>query len=423
MASKSWLNHQVTLMLLFITWRESMHCNGLTVDPPQDLVISDPGHLGHLLITWSPPASLINREECAILYQLEYFDTYSNSWSAVRTPRRMYSAQFDLMKDVTVRVYTFLSGPCTNGTMIKSKSYTEVIQKPLSTGVVGSAVQDIVCVYHNMKYVECSWGKSPKMPDNSQQTLYFWHKELEQAEECPKYLYSSGARSGCNFSGKSLPEFTNINFCVNGSSSEGPLKPTFISLQIQNQVKPETTEKLHLQTGPDMQLELHWDGPSGRIPGHCLEWEVEQNQEGSDGKISSKISIKQTSLTLPSIHENQRQCFRVRSRLHKYCADKSFWSEWSRLTCHPVDRGGGRNNTPQTPRGKQAKTQAIRAPNSPQNTTDPTPRSPETATRPTQGGTSKGTQRQHPPGRGKPTDGQGTGGPAAQPKATNPGTI
>ena len=51
-------------------------------------------------------------------------------------------------------------------------------------------------------------------------------------------------------------------------------------------VKPDVTEKLHLQTGPDAQLELRWDAPVGRIPGHCLEWEVEHSQEGADGKIA-----------------------------------------------------------------------------------------------------------------------------------------
>ncbi|XP_029303181.1 interleukin-13 receptor subunit alpha-2 isoform X2 [Cottoperca gobio] len=299
-------------------------------------MILDRGHLGQLEITWSPPASLSNMTECSQLYQLEYFNTYRDSWTAIRMAKRRHSAQFDLMKDVRVRVYTLLSGPCTNGTMIKSSSYAELVQKPPSIGVVGTAIQDFVCVYHNMKYVECKWGNSPKMPAKSLQSLYFWHKKLEQAEECPKYLLLSGTRSGCDFTGNSLPEFTHINFCVNGSSPEGPLKPIFISLQIQNHVKPETTEKLHLQKGPDAQLELHWDGPAGRVPGHCLEWEVERSQEGSDGKIAlQQISTKQMTLTLPSIHDAQRNCFKVRSKLHNYCADKSFWSEWSSPTCQP----------------------------------------------------------------------------------------
>ncbi|XP_069002648.1 interleukin-13 receptor subunit alpha-2 isoform X1 [Embiotoca jacksoni] len=337
MASKSWLCHPAGLMLLLITWRDSMHCYGFTVDPPEDLAVSDPGHLGHLEITWGPPGSLTNMTECSTLYQLEYFNTYRDSWTAIRMNRRTFSAQFDLMKDVRVRVYTLLDGRCTNNTMIQSTSYTELIQKPPSTGVVGTEVQDFMCIFHNMEYMDCKWRRCTKMPANSQQNLYFWHKHLEQAVECPKYILSSGFRSGCNFSGNSLPEFTDINFCVNGSSPEGPLKPTFVSLQIQNHVKPEITEKLHLQSGPDTQLELHWESPAGKVPEHCLEWEVEHSQEAPGGKLPSKqiVPTQVWSLTLPSSHNDERSCFRVRSKVNKYCADKSFWSDWSRPTCHP----------------------------------------------------------------------------------------
>ncbi|KAK5887540.1 hypothetical protein CesoFtcFv8_016136 [Champsocephalus esox] len=334
MASVSWM----AVMLLLITCRESKHCDGLTVDPPNDLVISDLGHFGHLQISWSPPAGQINETECSHLYQLEYFNSYSDSWSPIRTFKRTHTAQFDLMKDVRVRVYTLLRGPCTNDTLIKSSSYTEVVQKPPSTGV-GTPVQDFVCVYHNMKYVECNWGRSPKLPANSQQHLYFWHKELEQAEECPTYVKTGETRSGCNFTESSLPEFTDINFCVNGSSQEGPLKPAFVSLQITNQVKPGTTEKLDLRTDPDAHLDLRWNSPAGRVPAHCLEWKVEHNQEGPDGKITSQqILTNQKSLKLSSIHDTQRNCFRVRSKLSKYCANKGFWSEWSPQTCQPEKR-------------------------------------------------------------------------------------
>ncbi|XP_040907293.1 interleukin-13 receptor subunit alpha-2 isoform X2 [Toxotes jaculatrix] len=333
MASKSAVTHQAALMLLLMTWRGSIHCDGYTVDPPENLVILDPGHLGHLEITWSPPASMINMTECPKRYQLEYFNTYKDSWTAVRTSKRSYRAQFDLMKDVRVRVYTLLSGPCTNGTMVESTNYTELVQKPPSTGVVGATVKDFVCVFHNMENMECTWERSPKMPANSQQKLYFWHKKLERAEECPKYIFSGGFRSGCNFTENALPLFTDINFCINGSSSEGLLKPMFTSLQMQNQVKPGTTEKLHLQAGPDAQLEVHWELPVGMDSGRCLEWEVQQ--EGSDGKTAS-ILTKEMKLTLPLIHDHERNCFRVRSKLHKYCADRSFWSEWSHPTCYPA---------------------------------------------------------------------------------------
>ncbi|GLD46878.1 interleukin-13 receptor subunit alpha-2-like isoform X1 [Lates japonicus] len=169
-----------------------------------------------------------------------------------------------------------------------------------------------------------------------QRNLYFWHRELEQAEECPKYIFSGGVRSGCDFTGKALPDFTDINFYINGSSPQGPLKPTYASLQIQNHVKPGTAEKLHLQTGPDMHLEIQWERPVGSVPGQCLEWEVEYSQEGPDGKITSQqIFTEEMNLTLPLNDDYRKSCVRVRSKLHKYCVNKGLWSEWSHPACHP----------------------------------------------------------------------------------------
>lgn len=55
-------------------------------------------------------------------------------WQTSRTPMTTYSAQFDLSKDVQIRVYTILNGECTNNTMIKSENYAEMVLKPPSTG-------------------------------------------------------------------------------------------------------------------------------------------------------------------------------------------------------------------------------------------------------------------------------------------------
>lgn len=52
-------------------------------------------------------------------------------------------------------------------------------------------------------------------------------------------------------------------------------------------MKPETSEALHLQVVSDVQLKLHWDVPAGRVPAHCLEWEVEHTWEDDDGKVAS----------------------------------------------------------------------------------------------------------------------------------------
>lgn len=55
-------------------------------------------------------------------------------WQVLRTSKMSHSAQFDLSKDILVRAYTVIDGPCTNNTIHTSKNYTELIQKPPRTG-------------------------------------------------------------------------------------------------------------------------------------------------------------------------------------------------------------------------------------------------------------------------------------------------
>lgn len=55
-------------------------------------------------------------------------------WQVLRTTKNSYSAQFDLSKDVLVRVYTLMDGPCTDNKMRMSENYTQLDQKPPSTG-------------------------------------------------------------------------------------------------------------------------------------------------------------------------------------------------------------------------------------------------------------------------------------------------
>ncbi|XP_038145072.1 interleukin-13 receptor subunit alpha-2 [Cyprinodon tularosa] len=324
------------LMLIFLTWRGGMPCCAITVDPPEDLAVLDSGRLGRLEIVWRLPSSLMNMTKCQLQYQLEYFNAYKNKWEVLRTLSTTYSAQFDLSKDVQVKVFTILNGECTNNKMIKSKDYSELVVKPPNTGIWDTEATDFTCMYHNMENLECIWTSSQRTPASAQQNLFFWHRLLEQAVECPSYIFSGGVRKGCNFTGKPLPEFSDIYFCVNGSSSKGPLKPAYFSLQIQNHVKTAAPDKLNLQTRPDRHLEISWENPAGKFSVDCLEWEVRHHHVGADGTISSKqIHARNPSLTLTFNNSSEINCFKVRSRLNSYCVDKSIWSDWSPETCHP----------------------------------------------------------------------------------------
>lgn len=92
-----------------------------------------------------------------------------------------------------------------------------------------------------LDYSSPNWNKTFHTSVSlTRHTLSRWfrfcrHRGLDVAAECPRYIVmSGGARRGCNFTESSLPDFTDINLCVNGSSPEGPLRPKFMSVQIQN---------------------------------------------------------------------------------------------------------------------------------------------------------------------------------------------
>lgn len=96
------------------------------VDPPEDITIRDPGFLGYLEISWSPPANRTNAKDCPELYQLEYFNTYQGSWSV---SAELYS------KHILTRVY-YLS---------KISQLTNLIYDRLSGRRWGHSVLSLTC--------------------------------------------------------------------------------------------------------------------------------------------------------------------------------------------------------------------------------------------------------------------------------------
>ncbi|XP_061817571.1 interleukin-13 receptor subunit alpha-2 [Nerophis lumbriciformis] len=324
-------------MLLLTFCMMEVHCSGIQVDPPEEIQLIDRGHLGYLEITWSLPVSLIDMQECPIRYQLEYYNIRVQKWTVIKTIHRTYSDQFDLTKDIRVIVYTLLGGHCTNNTWVRSANYTELVQNLQSTGLQSSGVKNIRCVFYNMENMICEWKRNITSPSSLQLYLYYWHSELEKTEECPDYIATNGVRSGCNFTRRPLPLFTDVNLCVNGSSPKGPLKPTYASIQIQNFVKPDPADKPHLLSHTP--LKLTWNKPYGKVPEHCLEYELEHIRVNPGGQYESeRISTMLTSQTFPTSGE-ERNCFKVRCKLHTYCAEESFWSKWSDQTCYGTKKG------------------------------------------------------------------------------------
>ncbi|KAJ8348197.1 hypothetical protein SKAU_G00267860 [Synaphobranchus kaupii] len=315
-----------TLLVLQLNWNQFIAAYGITVLPPADLLVIDPGFLGQLLIRWTLPSSL-EMVNCSVRFQLQYFNTYEDRWTTIRTTDLSYNAQFDLEKDVRVRVHTLLGGPCVNGSEVQSPG-AEVVLKPPDKGSTGSKIKSLSCVFYWREFMECTWEKGEDEPEHPHYHLFYWHREMEMTMECPRYIESNGVRTGCSFPGDSLLEFTEFNICVNGSSADEPLRPAYFTLQIQNLVKPAAIETVSLEAQPNGLFHLEWLPSEGRIFDVCLEYEVESRQTDMLRNIT-----RETTFTSLSMDPSRTICFRVRSRVHQFCADISFWSEWSHPSC------------------------------------------------------------------------------------------
>ncbi|CAL9685619.1 unnamed protein product [Knipowitschia caucasica] len=296
-----------------------------TVDPPEKVTVTDPGHLGSLHIHWGPR---LHRARCSVLYEVHYYDSSSSKWTSIRTSLNSVTAQFDLAQEVKVRVYTVFSGECVEGGITRSQNYTEVVQKPDRRGI--DCFQAVTCVYFNMEHLVCHWKKNAEIPGKAQEKLYYWHRQLGHAKECPRYITSGGERTGCIFSGIDIPTFTDLNLCVN-ASSEQPIRALYSTLQIQNHVKPDAPTQVSVDTAAERQLKAHWNSPSGRIPHHCLLWQLQTSRNGRN--TFSLIPSSDATVMLP-LPDFENICLKVRSKLNKYCADSGVWSDWSPSVCY-----------------------------------------------------------------------------------------
>uniref|UniRef100_A0A8C1N4F9 Interleukin 13 receptor, alpha 2 n=1 Tax=Cyprinus carpio TaxID=7962 RepID=A0A8C1N4F9_CYPCA len=332
----AWLSAFALLLLTQepVSTSEVTAC-GVAVDPPANIEITDPGFLGYLSIHWTLPTSLQNLTGCTVRYQLRYYDTYEERWRSVRTVKLTYAAQFDPEKPIKVRILTVLKCACTNGTEVQGEE-KEWVYTPEPTGVAESRIRDFHCVYYGKEYMECTWESGPGQPPDSQHYLYYWHREMDETKECPEYIIFSEGRRGCRFPRESLLEFSKFNLCVNGSSPAGSLKMAYFSIEVQNYVKPTVVSSVHVSE-IDGELKLDWSPPSGQVPEHCLEYEVESSTTMENGKQKQENMVLQnledTSYSVPREVESQKTCFRIRSKVNMYCADGGFWSDWSQTKC------------------------------------------------------------------------------------------
>lgn len=66
--------------------------NCISVNPPQDFEIVDPGLLGYLYLQWKPPVVVENFKECTLEYELKYRNGDSDKWKVSKA--RLVTAEW-----------------------------------------------------------------------------------------------------------------------------------------------------------------------------------------------------------------------------------------------------------------------------------------------------------------------------------------
>ncbi|XP_072914548.1 leucine-rich repeat and calponin homology domain-containing protein 2-like isoform X7 [Hemitrygon akajei] len=301
-----------------------------TVDPPTDVQIIDPGHLGPLHIHWKPPLSLAGKIICMVRYMLFYCNVDSTNCKHVVTGQLKHTDGFNLNKGIIVKIQTLVKEQCENGSEIHSK-WVEKEYWPYKEGHVDSKVKNLQCVVYNMQYMDCLWENGSNVPHDINYRLHYWHHKLDQAMECKTYIKSEGHNIGCHFNEDSLIEFTDFNICINGSSGTRSVRPAYYVFQLQDLVKPAAPYKINMTTSKNGSIYLQWEPPAGKIKPHCLDYEI--HSSGKDSIWKSEKKLEESTYTFLHVNVKPKFCVRLRATVNKFCAENSFWSDWSPTHC------------------------------------------------------------------------------------------
>ncbi|XP_026508713.1 interleukin-13 receptor subunit alpha-2 [Terrapene carolina triunguis] len=326
----------VTIILAWFCRGSSGHQTA--VEPPRNLQIIDPGLLGHLYIEWQPPPSLLTLDQCTIKYKLKYRSTGDADWKVVFTKKLKYGDGFDLSKRTEAKVQTLLEGRCTNESEVKSDWTHATFQVP-SQGDLESQIRDFHCVYYNWEHLTCTWQRGRLAPLGACYEFYYWYEGLDHAMQCSDYIQTHGRNTGCKLQNLRQAEYIDFNVCVNGSSESTQLRPSYFTFHLQNLVKPSPPEKLSVSISAYEDVHVEWSPPARGAPPQCLDYEVQLTEHDGDADapwtaVSTQV---ETAFTFSQANRSRVSCVRVRGKTNMFCADKGFWSEWTR-ECFYVSR-------------------------------------------------------------------------------------
>ncbi|XP_006024487.1 cytokine receptor common subunit gamma isoform X2 [Alligator sinensis] len=192
----------------------------------------------------------------------------------------------------------------------------------LGTAAPGS--QGVKCVVFNDEYMTCMWGDQEDQPA-ANYSLYYWYQHQPAVTECRRYLRHNGINTGCWFSHSEITLFQTFRVHVNAShGSRIQVIPTY-DMKLQDLVKPDPPVNLTLQNMSNHQLQLSWHTPYPRqqCVEHAVRYKSNKDTDWTVHGVSGQL------FSFPSVDEEKKYTFQVRSKINQYCGSTQLWSEWS----------------------------------------------------------------------------------------------
>ncbi|XP_044162196.1 interleukin-13 receptor subunit alpha-2 [Bufo gargarizans] len=320
-----WISRFVIYSTVYVQYSSSAK---MTVDPPSNIQIEDLGNLGILQVTWQPPASMKNASDCSVWYELTHQVINEKRWKSVRTKHQTYREAFDLGKNVVIKMRTYLKGPCTEENEAWSEWVDVNFQESLQ-GAAESKVKDFMCINDKFETLKCEW-KAGVLGSNSNYELQYWQDGMSQKKTCANYTTLNEINTGCGFGKEEFQLFSDLFIRVTGMQGMDPIRPSYFIFQLQNIGKPDIPENLTMTMASSDDFALDWKEPKGKIPAHCLQYEIQSKNQMNMWQTVAKQREKRYSFTKS---ETPEPCLRVRAKTNMYCANDGYWSDWSPETC------------------------------------------------------------------------------------------
>nr|KAF6435615.1 interleukin 13 receptor subunit alpha 1 [Rousettus aegyptiacus] len=255
--------------LLFCATSEGDAAPTETQPPVTNLSVSVE-NLCTVIWTWNPP------ERASPNCSLWYFSHFGNKQDKKIAPETYRSKEVPLNERICLQV----GSQCSTN---ESDNPSTLVEKCISPpeGDPESAVTELQCVWHNLRYMKCTWLPGRNTSPDTNYTLYYWHSSLGKILQCEN-IDKEDQRIGCSFALNKAKDssFDQHSVQVMVKDNVGKIRPSFNIVPLTSHVQPDPPhiKNLFFQDGG---LYVLGKNPQN-FASRCLSYQIEVNNSQTE---------------------------------------------------------------------------------------------------------------------------------------------